>query len=89
MLYISFVSFPIIFGRDHGFHRGEVGLTYLPLPIGGAICGVLVLFYYNPKFDALVKRLAPLRAPPEARLNVSKHGAIAFVPGFLILAWTS
>ena len=87
--YLTFVSYPFIFIGNHGWNLGEEGLAILAFPIGGALCSLSVVVYFNPIYRQKALAAAPELLVPEERLPVAAVGATAGVAGFFIVAWTS
>ncbi|KDQ63393.1 hypothetical protein JAAARDRAFT_29421 [Jaapia argillacea MUCL 33604] len=88
-IYLLFEAYPIVFTQGHGLNLGESGLVFLPIPIGGLFGICLYLFYYNPKYMALVDKHAPEPVPPEARLPMALPAAPIFALSFFWFGWTS
>ncbi|PPQ62974.1 hypothetical protein CVT24_006080 [Panaeolus cyanescens] len=88
-LYLLFTAYPIVFTQTHGFNAGVSGLMFLPIPIGGAIAVALYVWYFNPKYEAEVHRLAPKPVPPEFRLEMVFYAGPLFAASFFWFAWTS
>ena len=83
-LYLSFESFPFIYADWHQWNVGEVGLAFLPFPIGGFFGFVTTVLYYNPRYAKAVAKAWPENVAPEIRLPIAEHAALAYVPGFFI-----
>lgn len=88
-IYLVFESYPIVFSEGHGFNTGELGLTFIPITVGG-ICAVIVsILYFNPLYQREVEQHAPNPVPPESRLTMALYGAPIFAIAFFWFAWTS
>lgn len=88
-IYLLFEAFPIVFAEGHNMNVGSLGLTFLPIFIGGA-CGVLIyLLYFNPRYVRLMERFKPNPVPPEYRLELAAVGAPLFAISFFWFGWTS
>ncbi|EJF55857.1 MFS general substrate transporter [Dichomitus squalens LYAD-421 SS1] len=89
VIYLLFEAYPIVFGRGHGFNSGFVGLTFLPIPIGGAIGVLVYLLYFNPRYEAAMAKYAPAPVPPEYRMEPAIYAAPIYALSFFWFGWTS
>ncbi|KAL7416318.1 major facilitator superfamily domain-containing protein [Mrakia frigida] len=90
ILYLTFVSYPIIFGEGgHGFTAGPSGLMFLPLFFGSLLASILSVVYYNPKYVKETAAYLPGMAPPELRLSAALVGGPFLVVSVFWLAFTS
>ncbi|KAF2267771.1 MFS general substrate transporter [Lojkania enalia] len=87
VLYLCFVSYPIVFSELRGWSPGITGLAYAGLGIGGLItisCEPLIRRMINshkPDF-------ATGRPPPESMISIVCIAAVAVPVGEVIFAWT-
>ncbi|KAF7986356.1 hypothetical protein HWV62_35362 [Athelia sp. TMB] len=88
-LYLLFEAYPIVFTEMHGFNAGVSGLMFLPLPLGGLFAVGVLIFYFNPRYEAEMARHAPSPVPPEFRLEIAIVAAPFFAVSFFWFAWTS
>lgn len=89
VVYLLFEAYPIVFGFGHHFNAGISGLMFLPIPLGGLFAVLSYIFYWNPKYEQLVKEHAPHPVPPEARLYQVIFAAPIFAGAFFWFGWTS
>ncbi|KAF1917615.1 major facilitator superfamily domain-containing protein [Ampelomyces quisqualis] len=87
VLYLCFVSYPIVFGELRGWSPGLVGLGYLGIGIGGCI-----VIASEPLLRKMInshkKDPATGKAYPEAMVSVVCIAAVCCPIGELIFAWT-
>lgn len=87
VLYLCFVSYPIVFGELRGWSYGLTGLGYLGIGIGG-----MITICCEPLFRRLINSHKPDPAtgkpPPEAMVSVVCLAAVSVPVGELIFAWT-
>lgn len=62
---------------------------YIPYCCGGVSAVLIYLFYFNPRYSALIKRYAPHPVPPEARMEICVWAAPIFGLAFFWFGWTS
>jgi hypothetical protein len=87
VLYLCFVSYPIVFGQLRGWSPGLVGLGYLGIGIGG--CTVIVSEPLIRKMINAHKKDPETGKPyPEAMVSVVCIAAVCCPVGELIFAWT-
>ncbi|KIM92697.1 hypothetical protein OIDMADRAFT_139206, partial [Oidiodendron maius Zn] len=87
VLYMFFVSFPVIFQEGKGYTAGITGLMFLPVAIG---CGIGLLFAPLINQDYLTQRAKYRGMPPaEIRLRSMMIGCWSLPIGLFITAWTS
>lgn len=87
VLYLCFVSYPIVFGELRGWSPGLVGLGYLGIGIGGCIviaCEPLLRKMIN----AHKKDPETGKPYPEAMVSVVCIAAVSCPIGEMIFAWT-
>ena len=89
VIYLLFEAYPIVFGEGHGFNEGFIGLTFLPIPIGGAIGVLIYLLYFNPRYEAAMVKYAPAPVPPEYRMEPALYAAPIYALSFFWFGWTS
>ncbi|RDX41756.1 MFS general substrate transporter [Lentinus brumalis] len=89
IIYLLFESYPIVFGQLHGFNEGLVGLTFIPIFVGGVIGVVIYLFAFNPRYAAAIEKYAPAPVPPEYRLEPCLYASPMFALSFFWFGWTS
>ncbi|KAL1610087.1 hypothetical protein SLS60_001752 [Paraconiothyrium brasiliense] len=87
VLYLSFVSYPIVFSELRGWSPGFTGLGYIGIGIGGmlTICSEPLLrrLINSHKLDP-----ATGKPPPEAMVSVVCIAAVCVPVGEMIFAWT-
>jgi multidrug resistance protein len=87
VLYLCFVSYPIVFGQLRGWSPGLVGLGYLGIGIGGCI-----VIASEPLLRRMInahKKDPETEKPyPEAMVSVVCIAAVCCPVGELIFAWT-
>ncbi|TFK77215.1 MFS general substrate transporter [Pluteus cervinus] len=88
-LYLLFEAYPVVFTEGHGFSAGISGLTFLPIPLGGAIAVYLYVQVYNPRYEAEARRLSPNPVPPEFRLTLALIAGPIYSVSFFWFGWTS
>jgi multidrug resistance protein len=87
VLYLCFVSYPIVFGQLRGWSAGFVGLGYLGIGIGG--CTVIACEPLIRKMINAHKKDPETGKPyPEAMVSVVCIAAVCCPVGELIFAWT-
>ncbi|KAF1962444.1 MFS general substrate transporter [Byssothecium circinans] len=87
VLYLCFVSYPIVFGQLRGWSPGFQGLGYIGIGIGGMVCICS---------EPLLRRLinshpvdpATGKPPPEAMVSVVCIASVCVPVGEMIFAWT-
>lgn len=89
LVYLFNEAFPLVFGpgKGHGFNPGEQGLSFLGLTIGPIIAAL----FYPLQERYYLRRVAQNdgKGVPEARMWMSRLGAI-FIPASLFwFGWTS
>ncbi|KAI0749843.1 MFS general substrate transporter [Daedaleopsis nitida] len=89
IIYLLFEAYPIVFGQGHGFNEGFVGLTFIPIFIGGVIGVVIYLFVFNPRYVAAIATYAPAPVPPEYRMEPCLYAAPLYALSFFWFGWTS
>ena len=89
MIYLLFEAYPIVYGDGHHFNAGFVGLTFLPIFIGGSVGVVLYLVFFNPRYEHAMAQYAPSPVPPEYRLEPCLYGAPVYALSFFWFGWTS
>ncbi|PWN32616.1 MFS general substrate transporter [Meira miltonrushii] len=87
ILYLFFELFPIVFAK-HNFNDYQNGLSFLGLGIGVMSGVVLMKFWFAKRYTRLSEKNGG-KAPPEARLDPAKLGAILCPIGLFIFAFTS
>ncbi|KLO07586.1 MFS general substrate transporter [Schizopora paradoxa] len=88
-IYLLFEAYPIVFVEGHHMTVGSLGLTFLPIFLGG-ICGVVIyLAIFNPRYVRLMEKFSPNPVPPEYRLELAILGAPIFAISFFWFGWTS
>jgi len=88
-IYLLFEAYPIVFIDGHHMSVGSLGLTFLPISVGGA-CGVIIyLAVFNPRYVRLMEKFKPNPVPPEYRLELAVIGAPIFAISFFWFGWTS
>ncbi|KAF2249790.1 MFS general substrate transporter, partial [Trematosphaeria pertusa] len=87
VLYLCFVSYPIVFGELRGWSAGLTGLGYVGIGIGG-----MVTICSEPLLRRLINshKLDPEtgKPPPEAMVSIVCIAAVCVPVGELIFAWT-
>lgn len=87
VMYLCFVSYPIVFGDLRGWSPGLTGLAYIGLGLGGVVtisCEPLIRRWINShKPDP-----ATGRPPPESMISIVCVAAVLVPIGELIFAWT-
>ncbi|KAF2848355.1 MFS general substrate transporter [Plenodomus tracheiphilus IPT5] len=87
VLYLCFVSYPIVFGELRGWSPGLVGLGYMGIGIGGIVtisCEPLLRRMIN----AHAKDPETGKPYPEAMVSVVCIAAVCVPVGEMIFAWT-
>jgi hypothetical protein len=87
VLYMYFVSFPLIFQEGKGYNAGITGLMFIPVAVG---CSIALACAPYVNKDYLQQR-AKYRGtpPPEIRLRPMMIGCWTLPIGLFITAWTS
>lgn len=49
-----------------------LGVSYLPLAIGGVVTGALTIWYFNPRYMVEINKVAPKRPEAESRLEMAR-----------------
>ncbi|KAF2475553.1 MFS general substrate transporter [Lindgomyces ingoldianus] len=87
VMYLCFVSYPIVFTELRGWSPGLTGLAYVGIGIGGLVtisCEPLIRQWINShKTD-----LATGKPPPESMISIVCVAAVAVPVGELMFAWT-
>ncbi|KAF2439536.1 MFS general substrate transporter [Karstenula rhodostoma CBS 690.94] len=87
VLYLCFVSYPIVFGELRGWSPGLTGLGYIGIGIGG-----MITICSEPLLRRLINSHKPDPAtgkpPPEAMVSVVCIAAVCVPVGEMIFAWT-
>jgi multidrug resistance protein len=87
VLYLCFVSYPIVFSEIRGWSSGITGLAYCGIGIGSLITisaePLIRKWINNHKLDP-----ATGKPPPEAMISIVCVGAVCVPIGELIFAWT-
>ena len=89
VIYLLFEAIPIVFADGHHFNEGFVGLTFLPIFIGGALGAVLYLVVFDPRYEAAIVEYYPEPVPPEYRLEPCLYAALIYALSFFWFGWTS
>lgn len=80
-------AFPLVFGDNHGFDTGEVGLTFAGICIGNVIGGLVYPLQERHYLKAVKANGG--KSAPESRMWLARYGA-CFIPLSLFwFAWTS
>lgn len=87
VLYLSFVSYPIVFGELRGWSPGLVGLGYIGIGIGGCIT-IASEPLLRRMINAHKKDPATGKPYPEAMVSVVCIAAVCVPVGEMIFAWT-
>ncbi|CCM02337.1 uncharacterized protein FIBRA_04429 [Fibroporia radiculosa] len=88
-IYILFEAYPIIFTEMHGFNMGFLGLSFLPIFLGGITGVAAYLLIFNPRYVKARARHAPRPVPPEMRLEIAMWAAPMLAVSFFWFGWTS
>lgn len=88
-MYLLFEAYPVVFTIGHHLNNGELGLTFLPLFIGGTAGCLCYIYYFAPMYKAKIPQYAPKTVPPEERLLPSMYAAPLFAISFFWFGWTS
>ncbi|KAF2871479.1 major facilitator superfamily domain-containing protein [Massariosphaeria phaeospora] len=87
VLYLCFVSYPIIFSELRGWSPGMTGLAYMGIGIGG-----LITAGSEPLLRRMINSHAPDpetgKPPPESMVSVVIIAAVLVPVGEMIFAWT-
>ncbi|CAI6342574.1 unnamed protein product [Periconia digitata] len=87
VLYLCFVSYPIVFSQLRGWSPGFTGLGYMGIGIGGMLC-----ICSEPLLRRIINAHAPDpetgKPPPEAAVSIVCISAILVPVGEMIFAWT-
>jgi multidrug resistance protein len=87
VLYLCFVSYPIVFGELRGWSPGLTGLSYLGIGIGG-MCTILSEPLFRKMINAHAKDPETGKPYPEAMVSVVCLAAVSIPVGEMIFAWT-
>ncbi|KAF8583523.1 MFS general substrate transporter [Ramaria rubella] len=88
ILYLSFQSFPIIFGKVHHFNVQMTGLSFIGIGIGELIALLSQVIFWNNLFQKQVIKYKG-HPPPEVRLYMGMAGAILVPVSLFWLAFTT
>ncbi|GAA95382.1 uncharacterized protein L969DRAFT_84849 [Mixia osmundae IAM 14324] len=89
IIYIQFESIPIIMGENHGLTAGLIGLTFLPIPLGGLAAVLIYVFYFNRRYIAKATALGDKPVPPEERLLIMMAAGPMLAVSFFWIGFTS
>lgn len=70
-------------------NEGISGLMFLPIFLGGCSGVFSYLLIFNPRYEAAMRKFAPLPVPPEMRLEICMVSAPLFAISFFWFGWTS
>jgi hypothetical protein len=88
VLYLCFISYPIVFGELRGWSSGLTGLGYIGIGIGG-----LITIGSEPLFRKIINshKVDPEtgKPPPEAMVSIVCMAAVSVPVGEMIFAWVS
>lgn len=87
VLYLCFVSYPIVFSELRGWSPGLTGLSYMGIGIGG-ICTIVSEPLLRKMINAHPKDPETGKPYPEAMVSVVCLAAVAVPVGEMIFAWT-
>jgi hypothetical protein len=86
-LYLSFISYPIIFGQYRKWSPGQIGLSFMGIGIGSLMTSAL-----EPVYRRLINSHKPDpetgRVKPEAMVSVICIASVLIPVGEIIFAWT-
>ena len=88
-MYLFFNAYPIVFGQGHHMNAGSVGLTFLPICIGGILGGLSYILIFGSLYQQEVQKHAPNPVPPEFRLAQCVYAAPLFPAAIFWFGWTS
>ena len=88
ILYLTFASFPIVYGDTRGWSQEESGLSFLGVLVG-TLASVIFQIWDNRRYARLLERLTPEPAPPEARLPGCCVGSVSIAIGLFWFACTN
>ena len=87
VMYLCFVSYPIVFSELRGWTSGMTGLAYVGIGIGG-----MITICSEPLIRRMINAHKPDPAtgkpPPESMISIVCIAAVAAPIGELIFAWT-
>lgn len=87
VLYLCFVSYPIVYSELRGWTAGFTGLGYIGIGVGG-----MIVICSEPLLRRLINSHKPDPAtgkpPPEAMVSVVCIAAVCAPVGEMIFAWT-
>ncbi|ORX94073.1 major facilitator superfamily domain-containing protein [Clohesyomyces aquaticus] len=87
VMYLCFVSYPIVFSELRGWSPGMTGLAYVGIGVGG-----IITISSEPLIRKMINAHKPDPAtgkpPPESMISIVCIAAIAVPVGELIFAWT-
>jgi multidrug resistance protein len=87
VLYLCFVSYPIVFSELRGWSPGLTGLSYMGIGIGG-MCTILSEPLLRKMINAHPKDPETGKPYPEAMVSVVCLAAVSIPVGEMIFAWT-
>ncbi|KAF3038548.1 hypothetical protein E8E11_001759 [Didymella keratinophila] len=87
VLYLCFVSYPIVFSELRGWSPGMTGLSYIGIGVGG-MCVILSEPLLRKMINAHPKDLETGKVYPEAMVSVVCLAAVSVPVGEMIFAWT-
>ncbi|KAF2743815.1 MFS general substrate transporter [Sporormia fimetaria CBS 119925] len=87
VMYLCFVSYPIVFSELRGWSYGFTGLAYIGIGVGG-----MVTICSEPLIRRMINSHAPEpstgKPPPESMISIVCIAAVAVPIGELVFAWT-
>ncbi|KAH8100002.1 MFS general substrate transporter [Cristinia sonorae] len=91
VMYLFFESYPIVFAVGHHMSAGHLGLTFLPICVGGIIGGLsfILIFGSGSLYRREAAKHAPHPVPPEFRLIQCIYAAPMFPIAIFWFGWTS
>lgn len=87
VLYLCFVSYPIVFSELRGWSPGLTGLSYIGIGVGG-MCTILSEPLLRKMINAHPKDPETGKPYPEAMVSVVCLAAVSVPVGEMIFAWT-
>lgn len=88
ILYLCLSSYPYAFGVKYHWELRHATLPYIGLLIGMIICGLVMMLYYEKKYDKIMQANGG-RPVAEARLEPMKPAAFIFSIGLFWFFWTA
>ncbi|KIY62541.1 MFS general substrate transporter [Cylindrobasidium torrendii FP15055 ss-10] len=88
-LYLLFESYPIVFGKLHGFRAQGVGLAFLPILVGAVLASLVYVVFFDPMYQKAVVKHAPHVVPAEERLTMSLYTSFLFSLSLFLFGATS